>query len=73
MRRYKLRLEARLHDCTWPEGVRMVRTQNVLGLDRILGAIGPVANLTGNIAGTAVPKVRANPPSPLEPSLKLKP
>ena len=74
MRRYKLRLEMRLNNIRWSEGVRMVRTQNVLGLHQMLDAIGPVANLSGNIAGTAVPKVQATPP-PLHPrcSVNLKP
>ncbi len=60
--RFGLRLERRLKEVTWPGGERLVRTQNVLGLQQMLRAIGPVANLTGNIAGTAVPKVQAPPP-----------
>jgi hypothetical protein len=64
----------RLKNIRWAEGVRAVRTRNVLGLESILRAIGPVADLTGNIAGTAMPKVQPTPPPPpLEPLLKLQP
>lgn len=60
--RFGLRFERRLYEVTWAEGERLVRTRNVLGLHEMLNAIGPVANLSGNIAGTAVPKVQATPP-----------
>jgi hypothetical protein len=60
--RFGLRFERRLKEVTFPAGERLVRTQNVLGLQQMLKAIAPVANLTGNIAGTAVPKVQATPP-----------
>ena len=72
MHRFGLRFERRLCGVTWHGGERLVRTRNVLGLQEMLKAIGPVANLTGNIAGTAVPKVQAT-PSPLAPSLKRNP
>ena len=64
--RFGLRLERRLKEVTWPDGEKQVRTRNALGLQAMLKAIGPVANLSGNIAGTAVPKVQA-PPPPLHP------
>ena len=72
MHRFGLRFERRLYEVTWPAGERLVRTRNVLGLHEMLNAIGPVANLSGNIAGTAEPKVQAT-PSPLAPSLKRNP
>ncbi len=62
MHRFGLRFERRLKEVTWRDGEKQVRTRNALGLQEMLKAIGPVANLTGNIAGTAVPKVQATPP-----------
>ena len=62
MHRFGLRFERRLYGVTWHGGERLVRTRTALGLQEMLKAIGPVANLSGNIAGTAVPKVQATPP-----------